>query len=86
MNINLLYVEGTSEKLQHTQNKIHFHTESTLYKLLCKLKDWVATEDKNKNVYEIDCSNCEAVSFNESKLSLKSRWDQRKRSVRKWYR
>ena len=37
--INSLYVEGTSEKLQHTQSRIHFNTKNTLYKLLCKLKD-----------------------------------------------
>ena len=40
-----------------------FYTENTLCKLLCKPKDWVATEDKNNLVYEIDCSNCEAVYF-----------------------
>ena len=51
-------------------------------KLLCKPKDRVATEDKNNNVYEIDCSNCEAVYLGESKRSLKSRSDEQKRSVR----
>ena len=53
----------------------------TLCKLLCKPKDQVATEDKNIVVYEIDCSNCQAVYFGESKRSLKSRSDH-KRSVR----
>ena len=33
-------------------------------------------------VYEIDCRNCEAVYFGESKRSLKSRSDEHKRSVR----
>ena len=51
-------------------------------KFLCKPKDQVATEDKNNIVYEIDCSNCEAVYFGESKRSLKSRSDEHKRSVR----
>ena len=51
-------------------------------KLLCKPKDRVATEDKNNIVYEIDCSNCQAVYFGESKRSLKSRSDEHKRSVR----
>ena len=51
-------------------------------RLLCKPKDQVATEDKNNIVYEIDCSNCEAVYFGESKRSLKSRSDEHKRSVR----
>ena len=51
-------------------------------KLLCKAKDWVATEDKNNIVYEIDYSNCEAVYFGESKQSLKSRSDEHKKSVR----
>ena len=51
-------------------------------KLLCKAKDRVATEDKHNIVYEIDCSNCEAVYFGESKRSLKWRSDEQKRSVR----
>ena len=67
MSINLPHVEGTSEKLRRIpkSHKIRstFYTESTLRKLLCKLKDPVATEDKNNIVYEIDCSNCEAVYF-----------------------
>ena len=79
MSINLPYVEGTSEKLWRIlrSHKIRstFYTEMTLRKLLCKPKDRVATEDKNNIVYEIDCSNCEAVYFGESKWSLKSRSD-----------
>ena len=75
MSINLPYVQGTSEKVQHIleSHKIRstFYIEKTLRKLLCKPKDWVATEDKNNIVYEIDCSNCEAVYFGESKQSLK---------------
>ena len=51
-------------------------------KLLGTLKDRVATEDKNNIVYEIDCSNCQAVHFGESNRSLKSRSDEHKRSVR----
>ena len=50
--------------------------------LLCKPKDRVATQDKNNIVYEIDCSNCKAVYFGESKRSLKLRSDEHKRSVR----
>ena len=75
MSINLLYVEGTSEKLWRIlrSHKIRstFYTEKALRKLLCQPKDQVATEDKNI-VYEIDCS-CQAVYFGESKRSLKSR-------------
>ena len=86
MSINLPYVEGTSKKLRRIlrSHKIRstFYTESTLHKLLCKPKDRVATEDKINIVYEIECSNCEAVYFGESKLSLKSRSDEHKRSVR----
>ena len=86
MSINLLYVEGTSEKLwfmlRSHKIKMTFYTEMTLHKLLCKPKDRVATEDKNNIVYEIDCSNCQAVYFGESKRSLKSRSDEHKRSVR----
>ena len=51
-------------------------------KLLCKPKDRVASENKNNIVCEIDCSNCEAVYFDESKRSLKLRSDEQKRSVR----
>ena len=86
VSINLPYVEGTSEKLRHIlrSHKIRsiFYTEKTLRKLLCKPKDRVATEDKNNIVYEIDCSNCQAVYFGESKQSLKSRSVEHKRSVR----
>ena len=86
MSINLLYVEGTSEKLGHIlrSHKIRstFYTEMTLRKLLCKPKDRVATEDKNNIAYEIDCSNCQAVYFGESKRSLKLSSDEHKRSVR----
>ena len=86
MSRNLLYVEGTSEKLwcilRSHKIRSTFYTEMTLCKLLCKPKDRVATEDKNNIVYEIDCSNCQAVYFGESKRSLKSRSDEHKRSVR----
>ena len=86
MSINLPYVEGTREKLPRIlrSHKIRstFYTENTLCKLLCKPKDRVATEDKNNIVYEIDCSNCEAVYFGESKRYLKSRSDEHKRSAR----
>ena len=41
-----------------------------MHKLLCKLKDRVATEDKNNIVYEIDCSNYDTAYFCESKRSL----------------
>ena len=51
-------------------------------KLFCKPKDRVATDDKNNIVSEIDCSNCEAVYFGESKGSLKLHSDEHKRSVR----
>ena len=55
--------------------------KSTLCKFLCKPKVGVATKDKNNIVYEIHCSNCEAVYFGESKRSLKSRPDEQERSV-----
>ena len=50
--------------------------------LLCKPQDQVAAEDKNKIVYEIGCSNCETVYFDESTRSLKLRSDEHERSVR----
>ena len=56
MNINLAYVEGTGEKLWHIliSHKIRstFNFESTLCKLLCKLKDLAATEDKANMVFK----------------------------------
>ena len=77
ISINLPYVEGASEKLHGIlrSHKIRstFYIEYTLRKLLCKPKDQVATEDKNNILYEIDCSNCEAVYFGESKRSLELR-------------
>ena len=86
MSINLLYIEGTSEKLCRIlrSHKIRstFYIEQTLRKTLCKPKDRVATEDKNNIAYETDCSNCEAAYFGESKQSLKSRSDEIKRSAR----
>ena len=86
MSINLLHIEGTSEKLQRIlrSHKIlsTFYTENTLRKLLCKPKDRVATEDKNHIIYEINCSNIETVYFGESKRSLKLRSHEHKRSVR----
>ena len=86
ISINLAYVEGTNEKLRRIlrSHKIRstFYTEMTLSKLLCKPKDRVTTEDKNNIVYEIDCSNCEAVYFSDSRRSLKLRSDEHKRSVR----
>ena len=86
MNINLPYVEGATEKLRRIlrSHKVRstFCIKMTLCKLLCKPKDWVATEDKNSIVYEIDCRNCQAVYFGESKRSLKSRSDEHKRSAR----
>ena len=73
ININLPYVKGTSEKLRRIlrSHKIRstFYTEMTLHKLFCKPKDRVAIEDKNNIVYEIECINCQAVYFGESKRS-----------------
>ena len=88
MTIDLPYVKGTSEKLRRIlrSHKIRStsYTESTLRKLLCKPKGRVATEDKNNIVYEMCCSNCDAVYFGESKRFLKLRSDDHKRSVRNY--
>ena len=71
------------KKLQHIL-KFHkirstFYTESTSCKLICKPKDWVAAEDENNIVYEIDCSNWKAVYFHESKQVFKIafKWTQK---------
>ena len=51
MSINLLYVEGNSEKqrriLKSHKTRPTFYNENFLHKLLSKRKDRVATEDKN---------------------------------------
>ena len=84
MSINLPYVGDTSEKrrciLRSHKIRSTFYTENTLRKLLSK--DRVATEDENNTVYEIDCSNCNAVYFGESKRPLKSRSYKHKRPAR----
>ena len=71
MSLTLPYVEGFSEKLWRIlrSHKIRstFYIESTLPKLLCEPRDQKTTEVKNNIVYEIGCSNCEAVHFSESK-------------------
>ena len=88
MNISLPRVEGTNEKLRRIlrSHKIRstFYNESSFCERLCKLKDRVATEDKNNDNCEIDCINCEAAYLGKSKRSLKSRPDEQKRSVRNW--
>ena len=75
ININKPYVEDTSEKirLKLKSYKIRsiVYTENALPKPLCEPKTRVPTKDKSNIVYEIDCSNCEAVCFDESKRSLK---------------
>ena len=86
MSINVPYLEDFGEKLwrilRSHQIRSTFYSESTLRKLLCKSKDRVAMEGKNNIVYEIACSNCEALCFGESERSLKLRSDKHKRSVR----
>ena len=61
MSIDLLHIEGTSEKLRRIlrSHKIRstFYTERTLRKLLCKPKDRVATV------------KCTLISFNTASLS-----------------
>ena len=55
MSINLLYVEGTTEKLRRIlrSHKIRstFYAESTLRKLFCKWKDRLDTEKKKNVIY-----------------------------------
>ena len=79
-------LESTNEKLglilRSHKIRSTFYTESTLCKLLCKLKDRVATEDKNNITYEIGCSNCKFFYLSESKRCLKSSSDGHKRYVR----
>ena len=82
MSTDLLYVEDSIEKRRRIfrpSNIIStFYIKNTLRKLLCKLKD----QDKNNVNNEIDCSNCNAVYFDESKRSLKLRSNERERSAK----
>ena len=43
--------------------KCTFFTENTTYILVCKGKDYAATEDKKKNLYGTDFSDCQTVYF-----------------------
>ena len=54
----------------------------TFHKLYCKSKDPEATKDKNKIVYQIGCSNCEAVCSSESNRPFKAQSEECKKSVR----
>ena len=85
MNINVPYIEGTSEHLglilRSHKIRYTFCPESTLRKLLCKPKDRVASEDI---FHEINCSNCEPDYLDESKRSFKQSSDEHKQSVRLW--
>ena len=87
MSINLVYVEGTSEKLgrilRSHKTRSTFHNKTNFHKLYCKPKDQVATGDENNIVYEINCSSNNMVYFSESKRFSKSLPDEQKRSLRK---
>ena len=58
ISLNLFYIVGMNEKLQHilrTQKiRSTFYIENTLCKLLCKPKYRMVKEDKNSIVYEIN--------------------------------
>ena len=80
-----MHVQDTGKKLGSTLRSYNtrstFHTESTLRKLLCQTKEREATADKSNIAHEIECSNCEAVYFGESKRSLKSHSDEHKHRI-----
>ena len=86
ISIDIPYLEESSENLwrifRFHEIRSTFYTGSTLRKLLCKPKDWVATEYKNNIVYEISCASCEVVFFDDPERSLKSLSDKHKRSFR----
>lgn len=75
MSISLQCFKGTIENLRLI---------ITRYKkdVFCKWKNTVATKAKNNIVYEIYCSNCQALRFGEARLSLKSSSDKQRRSVK----
>ena len=75
----------TTVYTQISQNKIHILHWKHFAKLLCKPTDRVAIEDKNNIVFEINCSDWEAVYFIESKRSLNQCSDEHKRSARNCY-
>ena len=56
-----------------------FYIGNTLRKLLCKLDNRLAIEDKKTSFMK--CSSCKAVNFGESKRSLKSHSNEHERSA-----
>ena len=76
--INLLNVAGSTEKLRAIPRSYKIRSAfsvNTLRKLLCEPKYRVATKGKNNIIFETDCSNCEAVYFDEFKRYFKLRSD-----------
>ena len=86
MSMNLPYVNVLLTNYgvySYLKTRSSFYTKSTLHKLICKQKDWRATEDKNNSVYEIECSKLETVNyFSKSKQTLNPCSDEHNRSVR----
>ena len=62
--------------------KSNFYIGNTLRKLLCKPKYRATKKGKSNIVYEIHCSNCDEVYFDESERPLKSSSGEHKRSVK----
>lgn len=77
--INLLNVAGSTEKLRAIPRSYKIRPSfsvNTLRKLLCEPKYRVATKGKSNIIFETDCSNCEAVYFDEFKRYFKLRSDE----------
>ena len=86
MSLNLPYVAGSCQKLGRTlrSHKIRytFLTEMTLHKLFLNQKIQQLQKIKSISTLVIDCSNCEAVYFGESKRPLKLHSGEHKRSAK----
>ena len=76
MSKNLLFVEVTSEKLQHILSSHKwsaFYTDNSLCKQLCKPRDWVALGDKKITlVIKFTVVTVKQSTLVEFKWSLKS--------------
>ena len=64
------HLENFFHHINNLHQNIKFTAEEESNGELAFLDTWVATEDENNIVYEIDCSNCNAVYFVEFKHFL----------------
>ena len=85
-NINIPYVPGVSDTLKRIFRKHNikctFNSKETLRKILSHPKDKLQPDHLSNVVYEIPCSNCDAVYIGETKRRFKQRAQEHIRAVR----